>query len=203
MRIEVTLTVEKDGGVGVALASLLTGENQPNQHAEVWALLNAFGRHVQKGDVVRVSLERIPVQTSGTEDTPPPVSPKDQASLVMAAWNTMASEFGRPSIITIQGSREKNLRIRLREPDGYAKLIEAIKRVGNSTFLRGDGKWNGATFDWILKPMNLQKILEGNYDDTGRGGSVDNTGTRFTGPITALDDDEREILDIENEGLEF
>lgn len=38
-------------------------------------------------------------------------------------------------------------------------------RVNASPLLRGDkGEWR-ATLDWVLKPANLTKILDGNYDD--------------------------------------
>ena len=48
-----------------------------------------------------------------------------------------------------------------------------FKRVESSDFLTGrNGKWLNCSFDWIFKPSNLTKILNGNYDnwDFGRGG---------------------------------
>ena len=42
-------------------------------------------------------------------------------------------------------------------------MIEIVTR---SAFLKGDNKRNfKATFDWMIKPSNYQKIIEGNYED--------------------------------------
>lgn len=41
-----------------------------------------------------------------------------------------------------------------------------FRRIESSDFLTGKkGDWNGATFDWIFTPKNLEKILAGNYDN--------------------------------------
>ena len=56
--------------------------------------------------------------------------------------------------------------------DNAAKLLgditfnELFTRVQDSDFLSGkNGKWYGCSFDWILKPENLKKILSGAYDN--------------------------------------
>ena len=47
-----------------------------------------------------------------------------------------------------------------------AEMRAVFERVEKSDFLSGrSGKWDGCSFDWILKPSNWQKILEGNYDN--------------------------------------
>ena len=44
-----------------------------------------------------------------------------------------------------------------------------FKRVEKSDFLTGrNGKWLNCSFDWIFKPYNLTKILNGNYDNRTR-----------------------------------
>ena len=46
---------------------------------------------------------------------------------------------------------------------GWEKLFRTVEQ---SDFLTGrNGSWNGCGFDWILKPQNLVKIMEGNYAD--------------------------------------
>ena len=47
--------------------------------------------------------------------------------------------------------------------------------MNNSDFLSGRAKSFKAGFDWIFKPANLQKILEGNYDNR------DNSAQKFAG----------------------
>ena len=61
---------------------------------------------------------------------------------------------------------------RKRAVDNAAEILgditfeELFTRVQNSDFLSGkNGKWYGCTFDWILKPENLKKILSGAYDN--------------------------------------
>ena len=57
---------------------------------------------------------------------------------------------------------------RLEEDGGFEPFFE---RVHRSDFLCGrSGKWK-CGFDWILKPANIAKIREGNYDneDVGKG----------------------------------
>lgn len=53
------------------------------------------------------------------------------------------------------------------EKDNYKNTFsELFKRIENSDFLTGrSGVWTGCNFDWILKPSNLIKIIEGNYDN--------------------------------------
>ncbi|MEG1550635.1 MAG: hypothetical protein RR355_00010 [Oscillospiraceae bacterium] len=47
---------------------------------------------------------------------------------------------------------------------GADKLQEIFKAVEASEFLTGrSGKWSCCSYDWIIKPENIQKIAEGNY----------------------------------------
>ena len=48
---------------------------------------------------------------------------------------------------------------------GADSVNEVVSRAAVSPFLNGEGKKHFvATFDWIFKPENFLKILEGNYD---------------------------------------
>lgn len=50
-------------------------------------------------------------------------------------------------------------------------FARVFKKVATSDFLTGATKVPFvASFDWILKPANLTKILEGNYDNRGSKG---------------------------------
>ena len=47
--------------------------------------------------------------------------------------------------------------------------MDGFEEAGASDFLSGrTGKWNGCGFDWLIKPSNFLKVLEGNYDN-GKG----------------------------------
>lgn len=51
--------------------------------------------------------------------------------------------------------------------------VSVIRQIASNTFLNGEcpsksnPSWK-ASFDWMLKPDNVHKVLEGNYDQTGR-----------------------------------
>lgn len=48
------------------------------------------------------------------------------------------------------------------------EMSTVFERVEKSDFLSGrNGKWSGCSLDWILKPENWKKIIEGNYDNRG------------------------------------
>ena len=61
--------------------------------------------------------------------------------------------------------------------EGFFRKIEA------SDFLTGrKGDWCGCCFDWVFKPQNIVKIIEGNYDNklpqsvnTGQGYHINYT----------------------------
>lgn len=70
-----------------------------------------------------------------------------------------------PKIVKLTDVRKRAIRTRLKtytEDD----LVTAFDKAEASDFLRkGSGTWNGASFDWIMNPRNIVKILEGNYDN--------------------------------------
>lgn len=75
-----------------------------------------------------------------------------------------------PKIVKLTDVRKRAIRARLKT---YTEndLVTAFDKAEASDFLRkGSGTWNGASFDWIMNPRNIVKILEGNYDNkTTRG----------------------------------
>ena len=68
----------------------------------------------------------------------------------------------------ISEKRKDSIRARIRE-HGVEAFREMIQRAAKSNFLKGDNDrgWT-ATFDWLIKPSNFQKTLEGNYDNRKR-----------------------------------
>ena len=49
---------------------------------------------------------------------------------------------------------------------GETSFADYFAMVEASEFLSGkSGKWQGASFDWILKKSNLVKVLEGNFSN--------------------------------------
>ncbi|WP_017211825.1 helix-turn-helix domain-containing protein [Clostridium beijerinckii] len=82
---------------------------------------------------------------------------------IIDKWN----ELGLQKLISINKgtNRYKLLQARLKEY-GQDKILQAIENIKCSSFLKGQNNKNWAvTFDWLVKPNNFIKILEGNYVD--------------------------------------
>jgi len=81
-------------------------------------------------------------------------------------WNEFANKYNLPAITGVKlGSiRERHLKVRLAEEEFNFDLL--LDMVENSPFLLGKTKHTFFVFfDWIIKPSNYQKIMEGNYLD--------------------------------------
>ncbi len=85
---------------------------------------------------------------------------------IMDFWNTIVGPRGKPRIKSMTDFRKKALRrmwqdlgedADFTEPDVWRQFFEFCTR---SEILM-DGGW--FTFDWLFKPANFQKVLEGNY----------------------------------------
>ena len=76
--------------------------------------------------------------------------------------------FGRV-MYPISKKRKEGIRARINE-FGKDKFAEMIRKASKSDFLKGDSS-NGfvAKFDWMIRPCNFQKIIEGNYDNKNKG----------------------------------
>ena len=68
------------------------------------------------------------------------------------------------SVSTLSESRKRAIKVRVNE-HGKHKVAEMLERAGKSEFLSGknDRKWK-ANLDWLLKPANFVKVLDGCYD---------------------------------------
>ena len=81
---------------------------------------------------------------------------------IQKAWN----ELGLKQLVRIPSDSKRGvlLRARVREY-GVDAVLEAIAKVRDSPFLKGQNSRNWViTFDWLIKPNNFIKVLEGNYD---------------------------------------
>lgn len=87
---------------------------------------------------------------------------------IIEAWNKL--NLSKLVAIKPNTNRYKMLKTRINE-FGIEKVIEAIESINNSDFLKGqnDRSWV-ITFDWLIKPNNFTKVLEGNY--LNKGGNI-------------------------------
>ena len=90
---------------------------------------------------------------------------------IIDAWNALGLTTVKK--VASNSTRHRLLTARVSEY-GQADIIKAINSVKDSAFLRGDNDRGWViTFDWLLKPSNFQKVLEGNYIDRKKPGKYD------------------------------
>jgi hypothetical protein len=87
-----------------------------------------------------------------------------QPKHVAEKWNEVAKSISRPTVLKLTPERRQLVKGRIAQYS-MDDFVTVFGKVKSSAFLRGDTNWKGATFDWIMKKANFQKILEGNYDD--------------------------------------
>jgi hypothetical protein len=116
--------------------------------------------HEEENEHEDVLLTLSPDDSSGL----PSAQTLPQFSAVMRGFNTAFA--GRlPQVKQMSTGRRKAVKARLEE-NGVQSLTVVMKNVSESQFLQGknDHGWR-ADFDWIFRPANYLKILEGNYNN--------------------------------------
>lgn len=116
--------------------------------------------------------ERPSVSSSSVDDGGPMLSLVPAVDHVTAAFE--AYEALRHEIvpgarrIALDPDRRKKLAARLTAIGGIEAWHDVLCTIRGSPFLRGGTARSGklvATLDWILKPNNLRKVRDGNYDE--------------------------------------
>ena len=108
-----------------------------------------------------------------TLDAPQPTQEKiDYRALVNFFNDETQGIFGKV-IYPISDKRKSSIRARIND-FGKDAFAEMIRKAAKSDFLKGYGnKGFVANFDWMIRPTNFQKIIEGNYDNRNNGFSSD------------------------------
>lgn len=114
----------------------------------------------------------------GEAPTPAHEEPKTERlnySLIMNDYNETCIDM--PKIRAISDTRKRSIRTLLNELENlklfpgftpYEKLHQIFAAAQESDFLSGRSKkWDGCSFDWLLKKLNVLKVLEGNYKNKG------------------------------------
>jgi hypothetical protein len=98
-------------------------------------------------------------------------TPADQHTDAVTAWNALATDCGLAAVQSLTEPRRRQLAARLKECGGIDGWHFALSKVRTSPFLRGQGSsgWR-ADFDFMLRPKNFTKLMEGGYDPAPRGG---------------------------------
>jgi len=115
-------------------------------------------------------------KTSATADTEPPLAAEAAAeshnkadpipySQILELYNGLCETHGLRPIKSMNGKRKTQTAARFKEY-GFGGFVDLFERVAVSGFLCGGGGrgWK-ADYDWLTAPTNMQKVLEGKYDD--------------------------------------
>lgn len=74
----------------------------------------------------------------------------------------------------LSDKRKGMINARIKE-HGKRAFVEMIRKAYESDFLKGQNPRNfTATFDWLIKPANFEKVISGNYDNKNSGAHVSN-----------------------------
>lgn len=84
-------------------------------------------------------------------------------NLIINEWNSL--NISQLQAINRNTNRYKLLNARIKEYS-IEGVVKAIQRIESSDFLKGNNNrgWM-ITFDWLLRPNNFIKVIEGNYDN--------------------------------------
>ncbi len=88
----------------------------------------------------------------------------DYAALVNYFNNETKGIFGTIRM-PLSEKRKGMINARIKE-HGKKTFIQMIKKAVLSNFLKGENSRNFiATFDWLIRPTNFEKVISGNYDN--------------------------------------
>ena len=92
-------------------------------------------------------------------DYTPPKPERTDYQGVLDAYHECCPSF--PAVIKLTETRKRAIKARLKDY-GLNEIKRAFSLAGQSDFLKGSSGWQ-ASFDWLMKPANMTKVLEGNY----------------------------------------
>lgn len=142
-------------------------ENEPENEND---LGNHFQREHGNGNKpATVSQEAAETDITLTVQDAPPAPGKGKISAqyygsVMQRFNTLFANR-LPQVKQMSQARRKAVKARVAE-NGIESIAVVMQNVSRSDFLMGANNhgWH-ADFDWIFRPANYLKILEGNYNN--------------------------------------
>lgn len=121
--------------------------------------------------VTKIEVEReeeYPPYNSPQGEVPPQESNESDKINYNALMDTFNKMFSGklPEVTTMTDKRKKAIRARATE-HGKEGIMTVFNNVSQSAFLLGHNNQNWrCDFDWIFRPTNFIKILEGNYNGT-------------------------------------
>ena len=137
------------------------GQSKGNQRATTVEYKNNRDKDISSTDVEDAAPTRVEIDFVAVKDF----------------FNRTMAEASIPKIRTkIDGRRKEMLIARVREY-GIDMVYEVITKAAASSFLNGGGNRGFvADFEWLMRPNNFPKVLEGNYDNHETANQTQPTG---------------------------
>ena len=151
----------------------------------------------------------------GIRDIPPIIPPGDDeesSGNEAIDYNALMDTFNKmfdgklPKVSSMTDKRKKSIKARVAEYDKQA-IMDVFNNILQSPFLlgRNDRNWR-CDFDWIFRPTNFTKILEGNYNGTRLSKNQQDSEQRKLDSILAVSTTVREAAakkrkELEAEGI--
>jgi hypothetical protein len=99
---------------------------------------------------------------SRTEEDIPPPSEVVNFEVAIRAWNLLSERTGLKQVRDATDNRRRAWEKHFSKD--ITRWHQILGEIEASEFLQGSTGWK-VTFDWILKPANATKLVEGNYEN--------------------------------------
>ena len=135
------------------------------------------------------AVDRILTSMGITVDTPAPIDPKKEdlnkkpkinVEGLVDTWNEICVPV-LSRVLSVHPSRESAIKARLRERPDLEEWKGIFRGIMQSPFLIGenDRGWS-CDFDWVMKPANLAKVIEGHWLKSGNKSQPSTTSVKTT-----------------------
>lgn len=88
----------------------------------------------------------------------------DWKQTIINEWNALDDNIPKLQALNPKTKRYSLIQARINQY-GLEKVVDAIRSISQSDFLKGYKTDFKVTFDWFTKPNNFLKVMEGNYID--------------------------------------
>lgn len=139
-----TLSIKNEEGCHEKKGYLITKKNEENNTS--FNNINKNNTSINKGD---------------KDDSDDKNSWK---KLIIDEWNRLDDNIPKLQALNPSTNRYNLMQARINQY-GIEKVVQSIRSINQSAFLKGYKNDFRITFDWFVKPNNFIKVLEGNYLD--------------------------------------
>lgn len=133
-------------------------------------------RRYRKQNVNKLGTE---CKQAGTKMLPEKPAKTEKKTTIIIDYNYIFEQYnlicqGMTAVQKQSDSRKKAIKTRLTSGYTVQDIVDVFQKASQSSFLKGNNirGWR-ADFDWLLKPDNMIKVMEGKYDDfSGRNQNI-------------------------------